>query len=469
MFDNSSTQVKNKHIIGLAITYTVLISIFYLSLQYEWPLRVSAQNAVPFLPTDNNSIVTPQPEQQLSSSTIQQSGTLTVKQVILDTDKLLSNSKFRITPNPFTLKGSLIIQDNNETIDSDHTNGVIVLKNVKFSPYLLNETSSAGFGPVLLKTRITVHKTNPNPAVVIENRQLNLPFIGVATVTAPFLNDSSLRTFIANGASLGGTAPLKKVDQLPSGFIVSNEKHLAGIAVSNTTTKTITFKTPIPSTASASQIYNSFKIPTYPAPVKDIAPHVTYISPVFVIRQQDSDNNSFTLTPIIAKIFPDMSLLLNHSSKVASGLAKVEDVRMKFAQNANDVGFSFGISDTIPAAFGLPKIPIDIVALFMNIGYVGGVGEAKVVNFSNPRLFISSPEITILVNKSLNITKLADGCPDVRLFSFSEPNANWQQVAKPIHTAMLDVHNECAYILRTEHFSKFAVGGVKPPPIEIAQ
>ncbi len=44
-----------------------------------------------------------------------------------------------------------------------------------------------------------------------------------------------------------------------------------------------------------------------------------------------------------------------------------------------------------------------------------------------------------------------------------------EQVAKPIHTAMLDVHNECAYILRTEHFSKFAVGGVKPPPIEIAQ
>ena len=153
MFDNSNTQVKNKHIIGLAITYTVLISIFYLSLQYEWPLRVSAQNAVPFLPTDNNSIVTPQPEQQLSSSTIQQSGSLTVKQVILDTDKLLSNSKFRITPNPFTLKGSLIIQDNNETIDSDHTNGVIVLKNVKFSPYLLNETSSVWFWTSITKNQ----------------------------------------------------------------------------------------------------------------------------------------------------------------------------------------------------------------------------------------------------------------------------------------------------------------------------
>jgi len=92
------------------------------------------------------------------------------------------------------------------------------------------------------------------------------------------------------------------------------------------------------------------------------------------------------------------------------------------------------------------------------------------INFSNPDSFVSSPEITILVNKSLNITRLADGCPDIKLFSFNESRANWQQqVDKPIHAAILDVDNECAYILRTEHFSKFAVGGVKPPPTESAQ
>lgn len=476
MFNGSNIKLaKIKQFISLAIAYTLLISIFSLSLQHQWPLELSAQNSIPFLPSDNNTTITPKPHQPIdSSSAMQESGTLTVKQVILDTDRLLPNSKFRITPNPFTLKGSLIIEDNNETMDSDLTKGVILLKGVKFSPYLINETSSAGFGPVLLKTRITVHQTNPNPVAIVENRKLGMPFNGAATVTAPFLNDSSLRTFVANGATLGGTIPIKKVDQLPSGFIVSTEKRTAGMFVSNitTTTKAITFKTAIPSTASASQIYNSFKIPTYPAPVKDIAPHVTYISPVFVVKQQDSDNNSFTLTPIIAKIFPDMSLLLNHSSQVASGLAKVEDVKMKFAKSANDVGFSFGISDTIPAAFRLPKVPIDTLALFMNIGYVGGAGEAKLINFSNPDSFVSSPEITILVNKSLNITRLADGCPDIKLFSFNESRADWQQQQqedKPIHAAILDVDNECAYILRTEHFSKFAVGGVKPPPTESAQ
>jgi hypothetical protein len=56
----------------------------------------------------------------------------------------------------------------------------------------------------MLKTRITVHKTNPDPIVTIENRPLNVPFTGSATVTAPYLNDSSLRTFISNGATARG-------------------------------------------------------------------------------------------------------------------------------------------------------------------------------------------------------------------------------------------------------------------------
>jgi hypothetical protein len=129
MFKNSSNSklVKLKQTMSLAITYTLLVTVFSLSLQHHWPLKLNAQNSIPFLPSDNNSItVTPQPQQRLpSSSAMQDSGTLTVKQVILDTDKLLPNSKFRITPNPFTLKGSLIIQDNNQTIDSDLTTGVI--------------------------------------------------------------------------------------------------------------------------------------------------------------------------------------------------------------------------------------------------------------------------------------------------------------------------------------------------------
>ena len=385
---------------------------------YELPLSVYARSnspAIPFLPPSFNystkssekSTPTTNDTSSQSISTHQRSNeeTITIKQVILGTEKLLPNSKFKITPNPFTLKGSLTIHDNNATLDFDPASGVIVLRNVKFSPYLINETSSPGFGAVLLKTRITLHETNPNPIVTIENRQLNLPFTGSAIVTAPYLNDSSLRTFIANGATIAGRTPISKVDQLPSGLLISSEKQTINSTINaSLSLKPITFKRSVPATTSASQIYKLFKIPTYPAPVKDIASHIIYVSPAFVVKQQGSGNSTFTLTPIIAKIFPGMTVLLNHNSSVGSSLAKVENVKMKFAESANNIGFSFGISDNIPTSFRLPRVPVDIVALFINMGYIGvggGVTSAiKVVNFSNPKSFASSPDISILVSKS---------------------------------------------------------------------
>jgi hypothetical protein len=130
-------------------------------------------------------------------------------------------------------------------------------------PYLINETSSPGFGPILLKTRITVHNTNTNPVVTIENRNKKALFNGTATVTPPYLNDSSLRTFVANGAAIGRTTSVTKVDQLPSTFLATSEKHIR-LANVLSLLKPITFKVQIPATASASQIYSLLMIPTYP-------------------------------------------------------------------------------------------------------------------------------------------------------------------------------------------------------------
>jgi hypothetical protein len=440
---------------------------------------VYAQNngtsAIPFLPPSSidNAISSEKPATTTNNTSSQNNteqksdkGALTIKQVIVGTNKVLPNSKFKITPNPFTSKGSLIIHDNNATLDSDPDNGVIVLRGVKLSPYIINETSSPGFGPVLLKTRITVHKTNPDPIVTIENRPLNLPFTGSATVTAPYLNDSSLRTFVSSGAKVGGEITLSRVDQLPSGVLVSSEKEKlkSNINVSSPALKPVTFNTSVSATASASQLYELFKIPTYPAPVKDIAPDVVYVSPAFIVKQQGIRNATITLTPIIAKTFPNMTMLLNNNSFVGSGLSKVQNLKIKFAQEANNVGFSFSISNNIPSSFKIPKVPIDTLALFMNIGYVGTGGTTaavKIVNFSNSKSFASSPDINIIVSKSLGTTKLTDGCPDINLYSFDESVTKWSQLNKPMRIPALDINDECAYSLHTQHFSKFAVGGVK--------
>ncbi|HZC20999.1 MAG TPA: hypothetical protein VE223_05095, partial [Nitrososphaeraceae archaeon] len=460
-----------------ALISSLIATAYVILFLCELPLSVSAQSnsaVIPYLPPssiDNaTSLEKSAPTTNstaLQASTEQKSnGALTIKQVIVDTDKVIPHSKFKITPNPFTLKGSLTVHDNNATLDSDPDSGIIVLRNAKFSPYLINETSSPGFGPVLLKTRVTLHKTNPNPVVTIENRQLNLPFTGFAKVTAPYLNDSSLRTFVSNGASVAGGIPLSRVDQLPSGLLVGSEKQISRLTGNASTLqlKPVTFKTSVPATASASQIYKIFKIPTYPAPVKDIASRVTYVSPAFVVKQQGLGNNSITLTPIIAKIFPGMTVLLNQNPSMGSGIAKVENFRMEFSQDANNVGFSFSTSNNVPSSFRLSKVPVDIVALFLNIGYIGAATvPVKVINFSDSKSFAASPDINIVVTKSLDlpITKLPDGCPDIKLYSFNESTGKWQQLDKPIRQATLDAHEECGYILHTQHFSKFAVGGIK--------
>lgn len=476
---NSSTKIIN-----LALIFClIIIASGVASFLYELPVNAydalgTHFAAIPLLPSSSNYSSSSQKStlatatttttttnnissQSTSTHQVSNEGTLTIKQVIAGTEKPLPNSKFKITPNPFTLKGSLTVYDNNVTLDSNSSNGIILLRNVKFSPYLINETSSPGFGPVLLKTRITLHNTNPNPIVKVENRQLNSPFTGSAVVTAPYLNDSSLRAFVANGATIAGRIPISKVDQLPSGLLISSEKQVVN---STSTLIPITFKTSLPPTAPASQIYKLLKIPTYPAPVKDIASQVIYVSPAFLVHQAGSSNNTFTLTPVIAKIFPGMTVILNHNSTVGSNLAKVESIRMKFAGNANNIGFSFGVSDIIPTSFRLPRVPVDSLALFVNVGYIGETAKIKVANFSDPNSFATSPDISILVSKSspqLNISKLPDGCPDVKLYSFNEFDAKWQQLDKPIRSATLDTHDECGYILQTQHFSKFAVGGIR--------
>ncbi|MGB0029003.1 MAG: hypothetical protein WBP64_19435, partial [Nitrososphaeraceae archaeon] len=170
-----SEQDECTEILSIAIISSLIILAAVVTLLNELPLSVYARSnspVIPFLPsssidsTASSEKSTPTTNNASSQSSIHQrsnEGTLTIKQVILGTEKLLPNSKFKITPNPFTLKGSLTIYDNNTTLDFDPASGVIVLRNVKFSPYVINETSSPGFGPVLQKTRITLHNTVPNP------------------------------------------------------------------------------------------------------------------------------------------------------------------------------------------------------------------------------------------------------------------------------------------------------------------
>jgi hypothetical protein len=143
-------------------------------------------------------------------------------------------------------------------------------------------------------------------------------------------------------------------------------------------------------------------------------------------------------------------------------IAEVQDIMMQFANESSNVGFSFGIADSIPKTLKLPKPPIESLK-FIDIDFVGTTPDNQYTDFSNTGSFISSPQMGITVERAANLTKLQDGCPDIKLFALDESEKNlWENLAKPLRDKTRDTEASCAYILDLEHFSKFSVGGVRP-------
>ncbi len=386
---------------------------------------------------------------------LQNSGTLTIRIINFDTNEPLSNVIFKISPNPFTLNGSLIIQDNNKSVDFNSSNGIIFLKNVKFASYIINETRGPeNFVPLLIKNRVTVHETNPNAIITIENKDTNLPFKGKGNVSTE-LNAEALKTFISKDALVNGKK-ISRVNEMPQGFIQSIEE-----LKTLSQPKEILFGTSAPVTSTALQLFKSYAIPNYPAPTQEIAVESVYIPPIFFIKQENSNNN-FILTPIIGKIFSNMSVLINKAFSTESNITSVERVEMKFAKQATNVGFSFGTSDNLPKILDLPPLPIDKIALFLNIDYIYNDKPTR-IDFSNPESFISSPLSYISINKSFNTAKLMDGCPDVSLYAYNEIKQQWDTLDKLQRYKLFDTDEKCGYIIELKHFSKFAVGGIQPP------
>ena len=132
---------------------------------------------------------------------------------------------------------------------------------------------------------------------------------------------------------------------------------------------------------------------------------------------------------------------------------------MQFANESSNVGFSFGISDSIHKSFKLPKPPLESIK-FIDVDFVGTTPFYRYTNFSNTDSFTSSLQMGIKVDRSASFIKLEDGCPDIRLFTLDESEGNrWEELSEPSRDRIHDTEASCAYLLELEHFSKFSVGG----------
>lgn len=381
---------------------------------------------------------------------------------------LIPEATFTITPDPFDLGGSRSVQDNGPD-DSNPAEGRILILNTHVSSYVISETVVPdGFAKIYDNVIRTVHETQPEPSVVIVNRNPDIPIgdhplpIGVPV---PDLTGEQFDLY-KDSATVGVFLGVQDDGLLFPRIVEAvgpDQISQARIATTNTLDaidfplESVLSETEAPDDSTAQDLFDSFLIPTYPQIDRSIVEDTFYVVPAFIIPYEDSSNN-FVTTPIIDKVFPGQTLMMEQPSVVASRVARVEKVTMTFAVTANDVGFSFGITDRRPP--GTPEPPLDVQALFLDVGFVGDK------NFSDKNTFESSPSIDILVEKSIEgFDDLEeDGCAKFQLLVFDEEHGDWDVVKKLRHPAS-DTETQCGFTLEPGHFSKFAVGGVKGNPI----
>jgi len=380
------------------------------------------------------------------------------------TVSLLGGGTFTITPDPFTQIGSLTVEDN-QFPDSSPNDGDIFLNNIEFGSYVVSQTGvPSGFGNIFDNLTLTAHETLLLPRAEFLNRDLSIPITDFSSaifsvVPSPDLTSDQFDLYSEHaqvGVFLGfegGFFGADTVDavgphEIPAGTLET----LTTLNSPEDTLRSVRFDISAPPGTVAEELFNSFLIPRYP----DIDPSLNnvtfYFVPAYVIPYGDTGNN-FMLTPSIGHIRPGMTLVLEQPSYIESAEAKVERVNMTLATTGNDVGFSFAVTDERPP--GTPEPELDVKALFLEIDFVGDV------DYSDPAAFESPPVIDILVNKTLaGFDELPDGCVDFRLLLFNEGTGEWDEISQ-LRDPTRDTEIQCGFTLSPEHFSKFAVGGVK--------
>lgn len=120
------------------------------------------------------------------------SGSLTIRKVFMNTIEPNSGIQFRITPNPYTLDGSLIVNENDDlnNIDCSPRKGVIILEDIAFSAYNIQEirpTPSNDGLIIIHEADLYIHENLVDPVINFVER----PFNSITTTTVD--NDDKLQ------------------------------------------------------------------------------------------------------------------------------------------------------------------------------------------------------------------------------------------------------------------------------------
>jgi hypothetical protein len=433
--------------------------------------------------------------------------TLTINVVDANDQTPLGGAAFEITPDPFSGTGSLIVEDNDENDDSKD-NGTVVLSGILPDSYSIEQTTIPdGYLSLVRKQTVSVTEAGTSVTVIFSNLKLEEELAGPVEVPAPYLDEESLAVFIENGATIDGV-PIDSIDDLPPAFIVPLDSQVQEFP--DVIIKSVVFEdSSLDYSSTSSEVFEELAIPTYTVPEPDIANSIKYVVPSFIIPAYQEPNvqpvgigifSPFSpislfitpaygelltdapendilskilsfidlnptraayirtvLSPVLERISEGMTVQMSPKLGTESQSAIVNDITIRFGTQGVDTGLRFDMDDTIgdDETDLPPLVTASVISLFID-----SIGQTN-SPFSLGTSFASPTTVLMHVDRNLpDASEAPDGCPLLEFYIFDEEKGVWVEPNNPERVVSADESERCGFVIETDHFSKFAVGGI---------
>lgn len=211
---------------------------------------------------------------------------------------------------------------------------------------------------------------------------------------------------------------------------------------------------------SGSAILSALGLGPYKMPVSDEA-----MIPTTVARLEGSAGQIIA-TPILSSIIPGQKMIIQVDSDQVSKSGGLEKIEIQSSYSRNNIHalnewLVVEVNSKVSKSAGLESLS-DNFLLFVDLKYPYEEASQG-FNWGVPESFAQPPTMTFVVPKQIdNVIVDSQGCPVTGVFLLDPKSGQWtDSTIKVLSTAPVS-DDKCEVVFQAQHFSKFAVGGIRP-------
>lgn len=212
--------------------------------------------------------------------------------------------------------------------------------------------------------------------------------------------------------------------------------------------------------SSGFDIINALGLGSYKMPVSDEVMIPTTVASL------EGSAGQIIATPILDSIIPGQKMIIQVDSDLVPSAGGLEKIEVQSSHSRNNVRalnewLVVEVNNKVPQSAGLELFSENSL-FFVDLKYPReGVGQG--FNWGDPESFAEPPTMTFLVPKQMdNVIIDSNGCPVTGAFLLDPKSGKWQDSSVNVLSITPVSDNKCEVVLQTQHFSKFAIGGIKP-------